>query len=41
MLSRSSSLSNSANAEVKDHAEMDAGGFQVPRVHGFENVEMV
>ena len=41
MLSRWSSLSNSANTEVKEHAKMEAGGFPTPRVHDFENVEMV
>ena len=41
MLSRSSSRSNSANAEAMEYAKMEAGGFQTPRVHNVENVEMV
>lgn len=41
MLSRSSSLSNSANAEAMEYVKMEAGGFQTPRVHDLEKVEMV
>lgn len=41
MLSRSSSLSNSANVEAIEYAKMDARGFHTPQVHNLENVEMV
>ena len=41
MLSRSSNRSNSANVEAVEYAKMEARGFQTPRVHSFENVEMV
>lgn len=41
MLSRSSSLSNSANAEAMEYVKMEAGGFRTPRVHDLEKVEMV
>lgn len=41
MLSRSSSLSNSANVETMEYAKMEARGFQTPQVHNLENVEMV
>ena len=41
MLSRSSSLGNSTIVEATEDAKMKARGYQTPRVHNFENVEMV
>lgn len=41
MISRSSSLSNSASVKAMEYAKMEAREFQTPRVHNFENVEIV
>lgn len=41
ILSRSSSLSNSANVKAMEYAKMEARGFRTPQVHTIENVDMV
>lgn len=41
ILSRSSSLSNSANVKAMEYAKMEARGFRNPQVHTIENVDMV